>query len=59
MTIQGADSAGSASLQINTGQTATTQSQAQKFTEARAEAKAGVNDGDESPGLGANVNKLA
>jgi hypothetical protein len=62
MAISGVDSSsGSVSLQLNgnSGSGGAIQTAAQKLAEAKAEAKAGINDGDEKPGVGATVNKLA
>ncbi len=59
MAIQGVDPGGSSSLHITPPASEASQTAAQKFSEARAEARAGINDGDEQPGVGATVNKLA
>lgn len=59
MAIQGIDPNGSSTLVLTTAGAKTTETPAQKHAEAQAELRAGINDGDETPGLGANVNKLA
>jgi len=61
MSIPAVGSGGSASLSINANEASgtTTQSAAQKFAESRAEARAGISDGDEPVNLGNKINTHA